>query len=175
MNRLFHHHPLLIGLVGCSALTWSLPLSAATFTWNKNLTPGDTAIYDMWNDANWVIVGTPMGDLQILNSDPDGKVDGGPRTGDSIVVPDGFIARMGDYTGAGNAPSRFLAGITVGSALPGESQIEYHNNYTGKNATCRTASRSPASGWRMTMSLSMPRSRSSTTARLKTRQAWCRN
>jgi hypothetical protein len=133
MNRLFHHHPLLIGLVGCSALTWSLPLSAATFTWNKNLTPGDTAIYDMWDDTNWTIVGTPTGSLQSSNGG--GTVSGGPRTGDSIVVPDGVIARMNDNTGTGNAPDRFFAGITVGSALPGESQIEFHNSYTGKNVT----------------------------------------
>ena len=110
-------------------------IDAATYTWNRNLTPGDTATYDMWDDANWSIVGVSSGDLQAAPGG--GTVAGGPRTGDSIVVPDGVIARMNDAGSTGMGLRRDFAGLTIGSNDTGISQLIYSNSFTSFNVEWR--------------------------------------
>ncbi|OPZ31318.1 MAG: hypothetical protein BWZ02_00278 [Lentisphaerae bacterium ADurb.BinA184] len=104
-------------LAGLAGLLAGLPSArAATYTWNRNLTGGDTAWYDMDDDGNWAISGTPTGS--------------GPGSTDDVVVPNGITARW-EALGTGSAPTRSFRALSIGSAAPGNTQVLLRNSYTG--------------------------------------------
>lgn len=110
----------------CGALSAA---TAATLTWNKNLTDDDTAYYSIFDDDNWIVEGDHAGTA------PSGFTEG-IYTGDDVIIPNGITARWEDPA-TGTGKTRQGRSLTVGNADPGITRVLFKNNYSSGSAELR--------------------------------------